>query len=651
MQSNIGDLFTVLLNPRHKVIFLLLLRSEGMVSSQMLADELGVTPRTIKNDIKTMRTEMTGFGIQILSKRSEGYRLVLRDQEQSDQIKDYFQIYQPNTVNDEQKLRVQYIIRRLLSSQEPIKTEQLQRELYLNESNSLHRELAEVKEFFRGYHIELVIKPYYGITIQGELFYKISCIVRMYRYFHKYSSSDLGVTEFNDFFLCDENEKESMRDILHKTLAGSNIVFSDLYSERFLIYLIFFRNYLLKHETMEINFPEIDFNYKATEEYGVIEELIQKLRNLYTGFDFDKDVLQYLTLVAVMSTDLYRFRECSEERYGELVKIAEDLRNYILNELSTYFRINMFNDYTCFKDLLKIMIPISLKQVLKLSDDVDMGFYDIKGMDRKPVLNYAIHCLCKAFEEKYSYMFSKREQYLLFTTILGLFNRITLSHYKLKLALIAIDGRLSTQQLKFNLQQHFGEFIEKIETKMLYELESMDSLNYDYYLCMEYGKHMNIKYSPIYYASEDLSEKEYVASLNNVFINSYRYQEFLPRLYYTKIDEKFRFEPFQLKELNNSSYNEIITGNNHEIRLFLNLDSDREKFHIYYFADAESFTLHGEKYFIVVDTKIADNSQKLKMIMNVFDRIFDTPAILRKQCEEEVTDYHCFFTMNNLNGG
>lgn len=650
MQNNIGDLFSVLSNPRHKVIFLLLLRSEGMVSSQEMADELDVTPRTIKNDIKTMRMEMTGFGIQILSKRSEGYRLILRDQEQSDQIKDYFQIYQPNTVNDEQKLRVQYIIRRLLSSQEPIKTEQLQRELYLNESNSLYKELAEVKAFLQEYHIDLVIKPYYGITIQGELFYKISCIVRMYRYFHKYSSSDLGVAEFNDFFLCSKSEKESMRNILHRTLAGSKVVFSDLYSERFLIYLIFFRNYLLKHESIEIHFPEIHFDYKVTEEYKVIEELIQKLRNLYSGFEFDKDIIKYLTLVAVMSTDLYRFWECSEERYGELVKIAEDFRNFILNELSTYFCVNMFNDYTSFKDLLKIMIPISLKQVLKLSDDVDMGFYDIKSMDRKPVLNDTIRCLCKAFEKKYSYMFSRREQYLLFVIIQGLINRITLSHYKLKLAIIAIDGRLSTQQLKFNLQYHFGEFIEKIETKMLYELESMDSLDYDYYLCMEYGKHMNIKYSPIYYASTDLSEKEYETSLNNVFINSYGYQEFLPTLSYTKIDEKFRFEPFQLAGPDNSSYNEITTGHNHDIRLFLNLDSDREQFHIYYFTDAESMTLHGERYFIVVDTKIADNSQKLKMLMNVFDRIVDTPALLRQQCKEEVTGYHAFFTMNKING-
>jgi len=644
--NDITDLFSELLHPRHKVIFLLLLRTEGCVTSSRLARELDVSPRTIKSDIKQMRAEVEPFGIRIDSKRSEGYWLVLQDQEQSRQIKEYFQIYQPNTVNSDQKLRVQYIIRRLLASTEPLKTEQLQRELYVNESNSLHRELTEVKAFFSSYHLETVIKPYRGIVIQGELFYKISCMVRMYRYFHKHGPADIRTSEFNRLFSCEESEKGKIRNILHKALANSQVVFSDIYSERFLIYLIFFRNYINKQKQIVINFPDICFDYRQTKEYAMVDELIQKLRNLYSGFEFGEEIVKYLSLTAVMSSDLYRFRDCSEERYGSLIKLAEELRNYILTELSAYFCINMFDDYTCFKDLLKIMIPISLKQALKLSDDVDMGFHDLAAMDRKPILNHAIHCLCRAFADKYNYTFSGREQYLLFTTILGLFNRITLSRHKLKLALIAIDGRLSTQQLKFNLQHYFSQFIEKIETKMLYELDSMEAPDYDYYLCMEYGKYMNIGYSPIYYASEDLAEKEYVDSLNDVFLTSYRYQEILPPIHYHKIDEIFRFEPFQVEVIDNPEYEEIMIGHNHDIRLFLNFNSKKEEFRIYYFADEDAVTLHGERYFIVVDTGIADNSQKLKMIMNVFDRMFDMPSLLRIQCEEESAVYHTFFNAN-----
>ncbi|WP_333645678.1 BglG family transcription antiterminator [Lacrimispora sp.] len=648
MKDKISDIFLVLSNPRHKIIFLLLLRSGAMISSKVLAEELSVTPRTIKSDIKSMRYDLGQFGIQIASKSSQGYRLVLRDQVQNRRMKEYFQIYQPNTVNDEQKIRVHYIIRRLLSSGEPVKAEQFQRELFLNESNSMHKEFSEVKEFFRMYHIEILARPHYGISIQGELFYKICCMVRMYRYFYKNSPTDLWSPEFNELFYCDETEKGNLRKVLHKTLANSNVVFSDIYSERFLMYLIFFRNYVLKEKQADIEFPELCFDYQITNEFTMVEELIQKLRNLYSGFDFDEGVVKYLTLIAVMSTDLYRFRDCTEERYGGLIKIAEDLRNFVLTELSSYFCVNLFDDYTCFKDLLKIMIPISLKQVLKLSDDVDLGFHDLGAMKRKPVLNHGVKRLREAFQEKYGYQFSKREQYLIFTTILGLFNRLVLPHQKLKLALIAIDGRLSTQQLKFNLQHYFSDFIEKIETKMLYELESMDSLDYDYYLCMEYGRNMNIEYSPIYYASEDLAEKEYMDSLSHVFLSSYRHQDILPPIRYFKIDEKFRFEPFPVEEFENSEYEDIIMGRNHDIRLFLNLNSTREQFGIFYFEDEADVCLYGEKYFLVVDMQINDNSQKLKMMIHVLDRIFETPALLRAQCEKQEILYRAFLAGDNI---
>lgn len=646
MKDKISDVFLVMANPRHKVLFLLLLRSERVISSLELARELKVTARTIKSDIKSMRCGLAELGIQILSKSSEGYHLLLRDQEQCRQMKEYFQIYQPNTVDGAQKMRVQFIIRRLLSADRPVKTEQLQRELYLNESNSLHREMAEVRTFFQQYHIELLVKPHHGISIQGESFYIISCIVRMYRYFYKNSSADFWTAEFNALFYCEAQEKESLRKILNKTLTNSSIVFSDIYSERFLIYLIYFRNYRARCGGAEIRFPDLCFDYRMTAEYAMVEELVQKLRSLYTGFDLDEGIVKYLTLIAVMSTDLYRFKDCSQERYGGLIKVAEEFRNYLLTELSACFCINMFDDYTCFKDLLKIMIPISLKQILGLSDDVDLGFHNLEMMDRRPVLNHSVKCVSETFEKKYSYTFSKREQYLLFTTIQGLFNRITLSHYKMKLALIAIDGRLSTQRLKFNLQHYFSEFIEKIDTKMLYELESMDSLDYDYYLCMEYGKNMNIEYDPLYYASEEMSEKEYMDSLNYVFMNSYRYQDILPPISYAQIDEKYRFRAFEPEALNHSEYEEIIMGQNHDIRLFINFGSSREEFLIHYFMEDEDVTIYGERYFIVLDTKIEDNSQKLKMIINVLDRIFENPALLRRQCIDEVALYHAFLTMN-----
>lgn len=63
---------------RHKALFLLLLRSDGFITSEELADKLSVTSRTIKSDIKSIskNLEKTMTGIHIEAKRSRGIRVI-----------------------------------------------------------------------------------------------------------------------------------------------------------------------------------------------------------------------------------------------------------------------------------------------------------------------------------------------------------------------------------------------------------------------------------------------------------------------------------------------------------------------------------------------------------------------------------------------
>lgn len=60
---------------RFKALFLLLLRSETYMTSDRLAAELGVTSRTIKNDIRTLKEELINADLLITSKQSLGYKL------------------------------------------------------------------------------------------------------------------------------------------------------------------------------------------------------------------------------------------------------------------------------------------------------------------------------------------------------------------------------------------------------------------------------------------------------------------------------------------------------------------------------------------------------------------------------------------------
>lgn len=631
-------------NNRFKALFLLLLRSNDYKKSSILGDELEVSSRTIKNDIKILKKELSQIDIEIIAKQSKGYKLEISNKEFEGDLKEYFKIYQSSTIDNEFDTRVQYIIRKLLVSKTPVKVEIFQKELYVG-NNSLSKELSSIKQILSNYKLKLITRPHYGIFIEGSEANKTLLIVRLYKYFDKRATPDFGITLYNQLFHCEDGEKEKIREIFYNTITKSRIVFSDIYAERFIVYLIYFRNKNLGNTITLLNLPCIEFNYKVSSEYKLIYEIIQKLKTQFSGFDFSEEIIKFLTYIAVISTDLYRFIDCTKENYDSLIELAETCRNYLLKKLSEYLQIDIFNDYTYIKDLLKIMLPISLKIKLDVSDDVDLGLYNMKSVENKPILLYYINKLSNDFFNKFGYSFSKREQHLILNTFLGMINRIVLSHRKLHLLIIAIDGKLSTQQLKFNLLHYFSEYIEKIETKVLYELEATANKIYDYYLCTNYGKNLNITYSPIYFAKEGMTEFEYIDSLKHIFFGSYEYNNTLPEISFIEMDSKYKFDIFPIEEYLQKiyEYEQLSIQGENNIKIFFNFNSDIEEFKIFYFPDTVDSTIKYEQFFIVVNLFINKNQQKLKMILNVFDKITENKKLLSYFCQKHEGTYDNFF--------
>jgi lichenan operon transcriptional antiterminator len=638
-------------NARFKALFLLLLRTDDYMKSEDLAKELGVTSRTIKRDLKFLREELySNLDIILESKQSKGYKLEIKSAELEGKIKEYFQIYQSTTIDSDFNNRVEFILRKLLVTIDPIKIEVIQNELCININNSLNKELHKVKKILYGYDLKLIVRPHYGVHIEGLNFNKTMLIVRMYKYFNRRVAPVFGIREFDDLFKCEIAEKEYIRKMFYSTITKSRIVFSDIYAERFIVNLIYLRNKWLSGERNLLELENIDFDYKVTDEYELVYELIHKLRNQINGFDFSEECLKFLTYIAVMSTDLYRFKDCTAENYDSLLELSEEIRNYLIRQLSSYLQIDIFNDYICIKDLLKIIIPISLKMKLNISDDTDLGFHDMRSVEDKPILLHYITKLRDDFYSKYGYLLSPREQYLIFNVFLGMLNRIVLAHRKLTLAIIAIDGRLGAQQLKFNLQHYFSEHIEKIDTKVLYELDSMTNRHYDYYLCTNYGRNMNIAYSPIYFAEEGIKESQYVDSLSQIFFGAYEYDRVLPPVSFVEINSKYKFEIFPIENYlqQHCDYEHITILKENGIQIYFNFKSSKEEFKLLYFDNADDMTLKCEQFFIIVNLNINEDEQKLKMILNIFDRIVEDKEILKNFCNRHEPTYKNFF-MTHIN--
>lgn len=630
---------------RHKALFLLLLRSENYITSEELADKLAVTSRTIKSDIKSISENLGKYipELSIEARRSKGIRIVFANEEIKKDTKEYFQIYQIDNIDTEFEKRVKYIVKRLLSSDTSIRVEQFQEELYMNTSNYIQEEMKAVRHLLEKYNLFVQLMPKYGLIIEGNKFNKLVCLVKTHAYFDDSELLETAGTYKVNPFVSRFGTKEQMKEIICKCLGETRIVFSDLSLEKFTVFFILLCNSQVSRRDRSQTMQSMDFSYTITDEYRLARRIDEQMGKIFPEYESGNLVfIEFLTYMAIMNTDLYRIRDCTEENYGSLIGLAERIRNLILSEFENVFKVQMTSE-TVRKDLLKIFIPISMKIKLKISDDLDVGLYN--HQTNKPIIAKFVDQMSLRLTRLFGYEFSVREKNLISSNLYVFINDIELEHKKMKIALIAIDGRLSTQQLKFCIKKsNYTPFVEKIETKVLYELGSQEKLDYDYYFCSAYGKNMNIPYTPISFFEEGITEKDYERQLDLIFLNAYDYGKLLPGICYYKIRDAYKIQLFPAEEYLRADTEYICTFIEKApgIAFYISFCSRPESIDIFYF-DNDGMDIKGISQYVIINIDINNDEQKFKMILTFVSNLIDKADKLGRYCREEVTDVSVFF--------
>ncbi|MBR4445939.1 MAG: helix-turn-helix domain-containing protein [Solobacterium sp.] len=127
------------------------------VPGAQLCEELNITTRTLRNDIRESKAELREHGIEIGSVHAVGYYLEILDEDR------YYQyINQKLKEEADRQLvipiyseeRAEYLIRKFLTASDFIKMEDICDELYISRS-TLTNDLKEVRERLKYFHLEL----------------------------------------------------------------------------------------------------------------------------------------------------------------------------------------------------------------------------------------------------------------------------------------------------------------------------------------------------------------------------------------------------------------------------------------------------------------------------------------------------------------
>lgn len=155
-----------MLHGRLRELLRLLLAAETPVTSSVIAANVKVTTRTVRNDIKELQTIVEKHGASIQSVRGSGYKLLIRNEQPfKNWLQDNFQ--QNSTVPIFPGERLDYLMKRMLLADGYLKLDDLAEELFISKS-TLQSDLKEVKKRLRPYDIILETRPNYGFKLRGE---------------------------------------------------------------------------------------------------------------------------------------------------------------------------------------------------------------------------------------------------------------------------------------------------------------------------------------------------------------------------------------------------------------------------------------------------------------------------------------------------
>ncbi|RGQ82558.1 transcription antiterminator [Megamonas rupellensis] len=314
------------INKRRKRIFDMLKSHPQGLNGEAISQQLGVSSRTIRSDIKALQDALGKYNIRIFSSPTKGYRFSnfehLGSIEQ-ELFKDSISKLETS------KQRINYILYRLLENtlnDVSITQNDLAEEMYISLS-TLKMHLNEVKDILKKYDLKIAQYKTKGIKISGEENKLRYCIVDI-----------KNIHLENEFFqnLISNINTNLLDDIIKKVLSERKLQLTDRSQKKLCMYIAIAIQRSKNNKT--VVYPSSLTNkIENTFEYNVAKEIVE---NIYTQLNTDLSCSEvyYITQCLLASKKLIDVSESTNKKH------VKNLVNIILKEIYEKLSIDFTND-------------------------------------------------------------------------------------------------------------------------------------------------------------------------------------------------------------------------------------------------------------------------------------------------------------------
>lgn len=441
--------------------------SENYISSNVLASQIGVSSKTIRNEIKKINSILKHHGAIIQTKPKKGIALNIIDEIKYTKFTNSLSTKQPQDIPATFEQRVQYLIEYLLNAQQWTKIEYLADKLFVSRS-ILSQTLKEVRKRLKEYNIELVSKPGYGLKAIGSEFDFRVCM------------TNIIVDNVDNQTLPDNKCENDKREILKKIsqILNKNFEFFEYHMSD-----VSFHNLIIHIYVALCRIEEGQETYLSSEqmnqvhewkEYKMAHSIVEDLSEEF-NVDFPDDEIGYIAIHLAAK----RIVSIDETENGNVIINGEvyEIVSHMLRAVYDSYHIDLMDDLELRMMLVLHLVPFGVRMAY------DLVLHNPLLVDIKTKYTMAYNLAVVASEElrKHYNKEIKEDEIGYFALHFNLaLERKNRKQDKKNILIVCGTGRGTAQLLMYQFKDNFGKYLNQIYTSDALGIKNIDFTDIDY---------------------------------------------------------------------------------------------------------------------------------------------------------------------------
>lgn len=461
-----------------------LLKKNALVTASELAQFVDVSTRTIKSDMKEVKELAIASGCEIVAEKANGYYAKVVNPDLYQPMKSILVMnFSENEFTVGMDNRANDVTRHLLMQNEWITEETLADSLFISLS-TLKLEMKAVKDILNGFNLKLLIRPNYGMIVEGLEINKRFCMLELLIKHHHNAISLVNYPDFEAMFVIDEYPLAQIRKVYLRILRKSGLHVIDSNSHRLLRYLALMYKRNLLGYYVEID-EEIKAQCKLLKEYEFSKNVIETLNTEFNLPLQSDDEICGLTVLVLFWNDINDHKQIKQLYGNKIYKLATSYTSAVFDFIEQKWKLSLpRTNFNC-SLLDALFVPYAFRTLFK-----QIGYR--KYLGRMITSNdIAVSPLCLSFascamENLVIQYDVQTNNYLIFelaTRLHHILQQIEFPYQKRNLLICmrnGVDSGYVTRQVLYDTfgKDRFGD----IKFLEFYEIRGIDQSKYDYCL-------------------------------------------------------------------------------------------------------------------------------------------------------------------------